>query len=104
MRDPQISSFQRPISPEDRLDIAPLYLGKYDYTLGMIIEVTEEIDGESEIVDEGIPLKVGRFIANINDDDNDDEIPLDLRNCKEVLSDEMLQSSKLSTRPESVCL
>ena len=103
MDDPQISSYDKPLSMDERSDLVPLKLDDYDFVIGIKMFVV----GENGYLRDGIPPEVGSIIAYM--EENDTITKLSLTNCAQLLSEKVIKASNneefnFSSDKSIVCL
>ena len=88
MDSPEIISFEKPMSVEDKKSLAPLHFNDYGYTIAMKIAVFNYETYEWSM---GLPQKVGSFDTWVYH--NEEWVQLELKHCSDILAKETIDAS-----------
>ena len=83
MEEPQITNFAKPVNQDDISNLIPFKFSEKD-NYNLAFKVYGDI----------IPPEVGAVKAIIYDDETHEESPIELKNCTEVLSKEIILKSR----------
>ena len=90
MNDPEIVNYSKPLSVEDKENLAPIRFKEYDYILAVKIDVWDFIDAKYS--GSTIPEAVGSFKPWIKNADDTWEL-LEMKDCAELLPQETIDAS-----------
>ena len=88
MDSPEIISFEKPMSVQEKQDLAPFRFKDYDYTIALKIAAFNYETYEWSM---GLPKKVGSFNTWVYA--NDEWVELELKNCSDILPKETIDAS-----------
>ena len=95
MQDPKIITYAKPLSSEERVDIAPISFKDHQYVLAMKVQ---SYSASETNVSDGIPPEVGSFQAMLRTKEGQN-INIEFESCRDVLSQDTIDKTVKNDGP-----